>query len=295
MIKSMTAFGRATGESSGKRYTVEIRSVNNRYLDVTVKLPRLYGYLEEPLKALLSAHSIQRGKVEIFVSIETLTEEDAVIALDSSLASGYLAALRQLRDELGLRDDISVMTVAQNRDLFRVTRPMTDEDAEWNRLKPIAEEAISLFCEMRQREGDRLRADILEKASRIAEFRDRILAQSESNISSYRQKLEARLRQTLQSMGVQPDEGRILTECAIFADKIAVDEEMVRLASHFEALREAIESTEAVGRRLDFLVQEMNREINTTGSKSADSEIARLVIDAKCELEKIREQIQNIE
>lgn len=295
MIRSMTAFGRATGESGGKRYTVEIRSVNNRYLDCTVKLPRLYGYLEEPVKSLLQTRGIQRGKVEIFISIETVTEEDAVICLDRAYAAGYLEALKRLRDEFSLRDDISVMSVAQNRDLFRVTRPETDEDEEWQRLSPIFGSALDAFCTMRESEGARLRTDLLEKASHLAALREEILRLSAENTSAYRTKLEARLRATLADVNVLPDEGRILTECAIFADKIAVDEEMVRLASHFEALHEALDSSDAVGRRLDFLVQEMNREINTTGSKSSDSEIAKLVIDAKCELEKIREQIQNIE
>lgn len=295
MIKSMTAFGRAVGEVGGKRYTIELRSVNNRYLDVTVKLPRPWSYLEEPLKAQLSRRGIVRGKVEIYVSIETLSDEDVVIDLDPAYTAGYLTALRRLRDEFGLKDDISVMSVARNHELFRITRAQTDEDEEWARLLPVFEQALDAFLAMRESEGARLREDLMEKARTLAELREKILSLSEANTAAYRQKLEGRLRATLDSMGVQPDEGRILTECAIFADKIAVDEEMVRLASHFAALQEALDSSEAVGRRLDFLVQEMNREINTTGSKSSDSEIARLVIDAKCELEKIREQIQNIE
>ena len=295
MIRSMTAFGRAVGESGGKRYTVELRSVNNRYLDITVKLPRLYGYLEEPLKAALSARGVSRGKVEIFVSIETLSDDGAVVALDEALTSAYLKALARLRDEYGLRDDISVMTVAQNRDLFRVTHPETDEDAELASLMPIFLQALDAFCRAREEEGGRIAKDLIEKTENLARMREQILARSEKSLQEYRKRLEGRLRQILSDMVVAPDEARILTECAIFADKIAVDEEMVRLASHFEAMHQALSSSEAVGRRLDFLVQEMNREVNTTGSKSADSTIAALVIEAKCELEKIREQIQNIE
>ncbi len=295
MIRSMTAFGRAAGEIGGKRYTVEIRSVNNRYLDCSVKLPRLYGYLEEPIKASLQRRGVQRGKVEIFVAVETVSEEEATVCLDTAYASGYLEALRQLRDEFDLKDDISVMRVAQNRELFRVTRPQTDEDEEWKRLEPFLNQALDAYCAMRESEGARLRTDLMEKAARLAELREEIMRLSASNADAYRARLEARLRTTLADMDIVPDEGRLLTECAIFADKIAVDEEMVRLASHFEALQEALDGSEAVGRRLDFLVQEMNREVNTTGSKSSDSNIAKLVIDAKCELEKIREQIQNIE
>ena len=295
MIRSMTAFGRCVEELDGRRYTVEIRSVNNRYLDCTVKLPRLWGYLEEPIKAEITRAGITRGKVEVFVSIETLSEEDAVVVLDSGYARGYLQALRQLRDEFSLPGEITVMSVASNRELFRVTRPQTDEDEEWERLRPILEKALAAFTAMREKEGERLKEDLRDKAARLSEIRAQILARSEENIASYRARLESRLRQVLDDNGVKADEARILTECAIFADKVSVDEEMVRLQSHFVALEEAFSSNEAVGRRLDFLVQEMNREVNTTGSKSADSTIAALVIDAKCELEKIREQIQNIE
>ena len=295
MIRSMTAFGRCVKEQDGRRYTVEIRSVNNRYLDCTVKLPRLWGYLEEPIKAEISRAGISRGKVEVFVSIETLSEEDAVVVLDSGYARGYLQALHQLKDEFALPGEITVMSVASNRELFRVTRPQTDEDEEWNRLSPILSEALAAFTAMREREGERLIRDLREKATRLAEIRERILAKSEENIASYRTRLESRLRAVLEENGVKADEARILTECAIFADKVSVDEEMVRLSSHFVALEEAFSSSEAVGRRLDFLVQEINREVNTTGSKIQDLQVTRVVVDMKSEIEKIREQIQNIE
>ncbi len=294
MVKSMTAYGRATGTADGRSYLVEMKSVNNRYLDVTVKLPRSYGYLEERVKNAVTAGGISRGKMEIFIGID-VTEGTGTAALDPAYAESYLRALYELRDRFGLKDDITVMSVAANRDLFTVSHPEEDAEKVWEGLKPVFDEALAAFIAAREAEGENLRADLMKKKEKVRELAARIRLLSETNTEAYRSRLEARLRQTLGTLDLVLDEGRILTECAIFADKIAVDEEMVRLDSHFKAFDETMSSDEPAGRRLDFLLQEMNREINTTGSKSGDAGIAKLVVDAKCELEKIREQIQNIE
>ena len=291
----MTAYGRASGATAGKEYTVELRSVNNRFLDCTVRLPRAYSYLEDKVRTLIQQNGISRGKLEVGISINVLASEGVSVVLDEAYADSYMAALRQLRDRFSLSDDITVMQAAQNRDLFVIRKPEEDAEKEWEELKPVLQSAIDAFNRMREREGENLRKDLLAKKDRVAALAEQIRILSEHNTEAYRARLEARLRQTLAGLDIQMDNARILTECAIFADKIAVDEEMVRLRSHFQAFDKAFESGEPVGRRIDFLLQEMNREINTTGSKSGDAEIAQLVVDAKCELEKIREQIQNLE
>lgn len=295
MIKSMTAYGRASENSGGKAIVAELKSVNNRYFDCNIKIPRAYGFLEEKIKSFILSKGISRGKLDVYISIDITESEGAEITLDEAYAESYLKALKQLRDKFGLTDDISVMSVASNRELFHVKVPEEDHDKDWDELRPVLECAMNEFEAMRCREGGNLLADITEKKKHIAEISEKISAISENNISAYRERLEARLRQTLENMGIEPDEQRILTECAIFADKICIDEETVRLKSHLSAFDEILAEDAPVGRKLDFLIQEINREINTSGSKSNDSEIARLVVDAKCELEKIREQIQNIE
>lgn len=291
----MTAFGRAVGSAGGKNYTVEIRSVNNRYFDCSVKLPRSYGFLEEKIIGFIKGCGITRGKLDVYVGIEVTESEGATVELDSAYAEAYVRALRKLRDLAGLSDDISVMSVAQNRDLFIVKKPEEDIEKDWEGLLPVLSEAVLQYNKAREREGDNLRADLLAKKDEIAVIAEKIAALSEANTHNYREKLTVRLKQTLEGLDIEFDGNRILTECAIFADRIAVDEELVRLKSHFAAFDEAMNSSEPVGRRLDFLLQEMNREVNTTGSKSNDAEIATLVVDAKCVLEKIREQIQNLE
>jgi len=295
MIKSMTAFGRAVGSGSGKNFVCEIRSVNNRNLDCSVKLPRSYGFLEEKVIAFIRGSGITRGKVEVYIGIEVTETVGAEVELDRGYAAGYIAALKTLRDEFGLVDDISTMSVAANRDLFLVKKPAEDADRDWEELLPVLSEALAAYNRARETEGANLRRDLLAKRHHLEELADRIGVLSADNTAGYRTRLETRLRQTLETLNMEFDSQRILTECAIFADKIAVDEELVRLKSHFSAFDEAMDSDQPVGRRLDFLLQEMNREVNTTGSKSNDSTIAALVVDAKCELEKIREQIQNLE
>ena len=291
----MTAYGRAVGNAGGKVFTVELKSVNNRYFDCSVKIPRQYSFLEEKIKSHIQQSGISRGKLDVFVNVDVVDSEDKLITLDEGYAESYVKALRQLRDKFRLEDDISTMSVAQNRDIFIITKPEEDAEKDWQELLPILTEAVKTYNLAREKEGTNLEADIREKLAVIAEKAEQIAAKSELNKSTYAEKLESRLRAVLDSHDIEIDSARILTECAIYSDKIAVNEETVRLDSHFKAFNEALCSGEPVGRRIDFLLQEMNREVNTIGSKSIDSEIAALVVDCKCELEKIREQIQNIE
>ena len=234
-------------------------------------------------------------KVDVFVSIDVVDSPDVRITLDEGYAASYLAALRTLGEKFDLRDDLSIMTVAQNRDLFLIQKPEEDVERDWADVSSVLGEALARFLAARESEGGRIETDLRGKLSAIAERVDRIEALSREDTVTYREKLEARLREMLSDNRIVFDENRILTECAVFADRIAIDEELVRLRSHFVGFEEILASTEPVGRRLDFLVQELNRETNTIGSKAQNAEIARLVVDIKCEIEKIREQIQNIE
>ena len=293
MIKSMTGYGRAKKEIGGRDILVEIKSVNNRYLDCTVKLPRLFGFLEEKIKSFLSAKGISRGKVEVFVSIDILEEIGISVELDRAYAESYIAALRRLSEEFGLTNDISVMSVAANRDIFSVRKAGDDMDREWANVLPVLEEATDAFIASRLREGENMKADILAKKARVEELAKEIAPLSKEDIKNQYAKLEARIKNLLGDVAV--DESRLITECAVFADKVAIDEELVRLASHFEAFDNILLSDEPVGRKLDFLLQEINRETNTIGSKACDVNIAKLVVEIKSELEKIREQIQNLE
>ena len=295
MIRSMTAYGRAKQQIGGKDITVEIRSVNNRYYDCSVRISRLYGFLEDRVKNYVKDSGISRGKVDIFVNIDLIDSAGVEVALDEAYAKSYIEALYRLRDTFGLKDDISVMRVAGNHDIFAVTKPEEDTEGDWNDLKTVLDEALDSFTAMREAEGQRLADDILEKKDRIASWVPEIEALSKEDTKGYFEKLETRLRQVLEDHKVTADEGRILTECAIFADKIAVDEETVRLRSHFKAFDDMLAAKEPIGRKLDFLIQEMNRETNTIGSKCGDLRISKIVIDMKNEIEKIREQIQNIE
>ena len=294
MLRSMTAYGRNSQTVNGKEITVELKSVNNRFLDCSVRLPRNYSYLEEKVKKEISARGISRGKIEVNITIYE-TETKTEIALDRSFAEGYVEALRTLRDEFGLADDISVMTVARHPDIFTVKHREVDEEQEWTDLLSVLSPAIDGFIAMREREGNNLGKDMLAKVELLRTLAKKVGELSEKDIKGYRARLEERLRAVLEDNRVTADENRILTECAIFADRVAVDEELVRLESHFGAFEEFLKAKEPVGRKIDFLLQEMNRETNTIGSKGSDTEIARLVVEMKSELEKIREQIQNIE
>lgn len=294
MIKSMTAFGRAVVEGADKDITVEIRSVNSRYLDCNVRLPRAYSFMEEKIKACVQK-SVSRAKVDVSVSVENHGTDLGTVDVDLTLARGYVDALRRLQSELGLVDDITTMQVAANRDLFVYTHPATDADGEWARLEPVLAAALADHAAMREAEGQKTEADIREKLEKVKECAANVAEISRTDIVGYRDRLEARLRAILGEGGIVPDEARLLTECAVFADKIAIDEEIARLGSHFVAFDNICRAKEPAGRKLDFLMQEMNRETNTIGSKAGNARIAHLVVEMKAELEKIREQIQNIE
>ncbi len=293
MIKSMTGYGRAKKEIGGRNILVELKSVNNRYLDCTVKLPKLFGFLEEKIKSYISSKGISRGKVEIFVSIDILEEIGVSVELDRAYAKSYIDALKTLAAEFNLENDISVMSVAANRDIFSVKKADEDMDREWANVLPVLEEATAAFIASREREGANMKADILSKKANIEALVKKIAPLSEADAKNQYAKLESRIKQLLGDVVV--DENRLITECALFADKIAIDEELVRLSSHFEAFDQIVASDEPVGRKLDFLLQEINRETNTIGSKACDVNIAKIVVEIKSELEKIREQIQNIE
>lgn len=295
MIKSMTAFGRARKTINGKDISVEIKSVNNRFFDCSAKLPRSFSYLEEKIKPYLQSKSIVRGKVDVFISIDVINSPIPDIAIDEGYAEAYINSLKLLAEKFSLNNDISVMQVAQNRDIFTIRKPNEDIDKEWNDLREVLDVAIENFIVGRSNEGLNIENDIKLKIKNISELVNKIEAISLEDTIGYKQKLEARLREMLSDNKLAFDESRILTECAIFADKIAIDEEIVRLRSHFLTFNDIISSNDPAGRKLDFLMQEMNRETNTIGSKCQNASIARIVVEMKCELEKIREQIQNIE
>ena len=294
-MKSMTAFGRAKETVNGRDITVEIRSVNSRYFDCTVKISRVFSFLEEKIKPYLQSKGISRGKVDVYIGVEVVDADGVEIALDPSYLRPYLKALYALRDEYGLKDDISVMSVAANKEVFTVTKPDEDMEKDWEDLLTVLSPAVDSVLDGREREGANIEADLKTKVENISNTVSKIEALSTDDISAYRTKLHDKLTQMLADNKITIDENRILTECAIFADRIAIDEELVRLRSHFKAFSEICDLKEPVGRKLDFLIQEMNREINTIGSKCSNSEIAHHVVDVKTEIEKIREQIQNIE
>ena len=295
MIKSMTAFGRAKAEGEKRDVTIEIKSVNSRFFDCTVKMPKAYLYLEERIKSYIQKNAVSRAKVDVFVTVENHGSEKGNIAIDSEVAAAYIAALRNLRDEFGLRDDISVMSVSRNQDIFTYEKDDEDPEAEWEVFRSVLDECIAGYTAMRSAEGKRAEDDIKAKIELVRSYADEVEKISCEDTVGYRDKLEARLRAILGENGVAVDENRLLTECAIWADKIAIDEELVRLRSHFGAFYEICELKEPSGRKLDFLMQELNRETNTIGSKANNAKIARIVVNMKGELEKIREQVQNIE
>lgn len=297
MVRSMTAFGRATsvGSESGKNITAELKSVNNRYLDCTVKISRMYSFLEDRIRQYVQQSGIARGKLDVYIGVEVVENVGMTIDIDRALAESYINALKTLRDEFGLVDDISVMKVAQYRDIFTVTKPEEDAERDWLLIKPVLDEAIAAFVKVREAEGERLKADIMDKLEKIEGLVAKIKEFSEDDISSYKTKFETRLKALLADNAVELNPNMVLTECAIYADRVAIDEELVRLGCHFTAMREIFEANEPIGRKLDFLMQEMNRETNTIGSKASNVDVAAIVVDIKSELEKIREQIQNIE
>lgn len=292
MLRSMTGYGRAQKILNGRDILIEIRSVNHRYYEYTSRIPRAYGYIDEKLKALLKT-VISRGKVEVSVNINNIEGRDTVIAANKGIAEGYVAALREIGCELGLDDDITLSNLIKLPDIFNVQKTADDEDQIWEDVYHTALEALERFVNMREVEGERLKADVIEKADSIINDVAIVEELSPKTVENYRNRLSQKLTEILEGRDI--DEQRILTEAAVFAEKIAVDEETVRLRSHISQLKGMLDAEESVGRKLDFIVQEMNREVNTIGSKAQDLDITKLVVDMKAEIEKIREQIQNIE
>ena len=278
MIKSMTGFGRERIVNESREILVEIKSVNHRYLEFSAKTPRAYGYLDEKLKELLKT-SISRGKVEVSVSIYNQEGINAEIEINKELAKGYLNALRNSADELDLKDDLTLSKIMKLSDIFTVVKKTEDEEVIWNEVKAVAESAVEKFVEMRTVEGEKMYADISSRLDYLEDAVGKIENRTPSVLEGYKQRLYDKIKETIGDREV--DDQRVITEVAIFADKIAVDEETVRLRSHISQFRDLINSTEPVGRKLDFLIQEMNREVNTTGSKAQDLTITQLVVDMK--------------
>ena len=292
MIKSMTGYGRAQGSFSGGEITVEVKSVNNRYLDCGVKLPRGYAYLEEGVKSLVQK-TISRGKVDVYITINSAGADNVKISVNGPVAAGYIEAMRSLVRDYGIQDDISVSAISQFNDVFLVEKQEQDENEVKTAISSVVQNALDAFDAMRTREGEALKADLLQKADGILTLVSSVEARSPITVAAYRERLAAKMREVLEER--QIDEARIIQEAAIYADKVAVDEETVRLRSHVDQLKGMLNDGGVIGRKLDFLMQEMNREANTIGSKGNDVEQARNVVNIKSELEKIREQIQNIE
>ena len=292
MIKSMTGYGRAVETVNGREFTVELRSVNNRYLDCSVKLPRTLTFAEEAVKQAVKA-SISRGKVDVFISVRSEGAEEVKVRLNEAVLEGYLAAMRQMVETHGVADDISVSTVSRLPEVFVVERPEVDEEQLLADLLSVVAKALEGYDAMRTTEGAALEQDLRSRGQTILELVAQVEQGNGQTVSDYRARLEAKLQEVLANTAI--DESRILTEAAIFADKVAVDEETVRLRSHLKQMDSMLTGGGAVGRKLDFLLQEMNRETNTIGSKCSDVRLARIVVDIKAELEKIREQTQNIE
>lgn len=288
----MTGFGKCEDIINGYDIIVEIKSVNHRYFEFSSRISRGYGFLDEKLKSYLQSR-ISRGKIDAYVSIETLEDTDAQVLVNHSLASGYIGALRELADRYQLIDDISVSTVSKYTDIFTVHKAPEDEETIWNSVQSVADRALTSLIHMRETEGEQLKKDVLQRAENILNTVGQIEERSPQTVKEYQEKLQQRLTEMLNDSNI--DEQRILTETAIFADKVAVAEETVRLRSHFDQCRKMLNSDEPIGRKLDFIVQEMNREANTIGSKCVDAKISHMVVDIKAEIEKIREQIQNIE
>ena len=292
MVKSMTGYGRAEETFNGCTITVELRSVNNRYLDCNVRIPRLYIFAEEAVKARVQ-NTISRGKVDVFITLDSAGAEKVQVSVNKPVADGYYAALKQLAEDYGLTSDITVSLLSRFPEVLLAEKAEEDLEQMAKDICSVLDRALADFDQMRTREGERLKEDVLSRAAVIEEKVTLVEQRSPQTVAEYRAKLEARMNEVLSN--TQLDPARILTEAAIFADKVAVDEETVRLRSHIAQLREMLSKGGATGRKLDFLIQEFNREANTIGSKCSDIEISAQVVDIKAEIEKIREQVQNIE
>ena len=291
-MKSMTGYGRAIVTFDDAEYTFELKSVNNRYLDVSVRLPRAYAFLEDAIKKEVGTH-ISRGKVDVYLSVRKTAGDAGEVLLNRELLKGYLDAVNAAVEEFGLKNDVGASSALRFPEVLELRAVEEDEEELTARVMKVTGEALRDFDSMREREGERLAADLNEKLCRLEEIRAEVEKLSPISVENYEKRLRTRIEELLGRENL--DESRLLTEVAIFADKVAVDEELTRLASHFTEFRSIMKNRGAIGKKLDFLVQEINREINTTGSKCSEIEITRLVVEAKSELEKIREQIQNIE
>ncbi|MCL1822934.1 MAG: YicC family protein [Oscillospiraceae bacterium] len=292
MLRSMTGFGRSREIIDGRDILVEIRSVNHRYFEFSAKLPRSYNYLEDKLKQLISGKT-SRGKIEVSLSVYNVAGKETQISVNRSVVENYVSALREIKDDLCLNDDLGLTDVFRMTDAFNVLKADVDEDEIWRGVNSVASSALEKFIQMRENEGKRIKTDLLEKITFIEAKAKEVEKINPETTEIYRNKLYEKMTLLLENTSI--DEQRILLEAAVFAEKTAVDEELVRLGSHIAQLREMLDSEDIIGRKLDFLVQEVNREINTIGSKAQDLRVTKIVVDLKSELEKIREQIQNIE
>ena len=288
----MTGYGRAVETVNGREFTVELRSVNNRYLDCTVKLPRMLSFAEEAVKQAVKA-SVSRGKVDVFITVRSASAADTAVSLNTAVLEGYLAAMQRMVTEFGVKDDISVTALSRMPEVFTIEKPQVDEEQLLSDLLSVVGKALDGYNAMRCTEGAALDKDLRSRGDTIRSLVTQVEQGNAQTVIDYRARLEAKLKEVLANTAI--DESRILTEAAIFADKVAVDEETVRLRSHLQQMDTMLTTGGAVGRKLDFLLQEMNREANTIGSKCTDVRLARVVVDIKAELEKIREQTQNIE
>ena len=288
----MTGYGRAVETVNGREFTVELRSVNNRYLDCSVRLPRMLSFAEDAVKQAVKG-SISRGKVDVFITVRSEAGDEVQVTLNKAVLQSYLTAMHQMVDEFGVKDDISVSAVSRLPEVFVIEKPQVDEEQLMADLMSVVNKALEGYDAMRKAEGEALDRDLRSRGQTILAYVSQVEAGNGKTVSDYRARLEAKIKEVLANTAI--DESRILTEAAIFADKVAVDEETVRLRSHLKQMNNMLTTGGAVGRKLDFLLQEMNREANTIGSKCTDVNLARIVVDIKAELEKIREQTQNIE
>lgn len=293
MIRSMTSFGRSSSEEGKKRFfTVEMKSVNSRYLDANIRMPKSLISLEEEIRKMIN-NSLSRGKVDVFVNLKTYNEGNGVPKVDINLAQGYLQCLKEIEEKLGVKNDISVMQIARLPEVITVVEEEDKTEEIWQEIRPLIEESLNMMISMREAEGNKLKEDILSKITTVEELVSKVEEFADDIPKAFKVKLEERLKELLGNVDI--DENRVAMEVCMFADKSTVDEEIIRLRSHINQVRETLKLNEPVGRKLDFIVQEMNRETNTIGSKSSDIKMTNIVIDIKNILEKIREQVQNIE
>lgn len=294
MIKSMTGFGRCEAEVNGREITVEVKSVNHRYFEFSCRTPRGYGFLDDKLKSYVNSR-VSRGKIDMFVTVGANNETPSEVTVNHQLVSGYLSAMKEISETYGVENDVTVVSLSRFPDVFTVHKAAEDEEQITNDVLAVAKTALDSFISMREAEGEKMKADILSRANTIMSIVGEIEERSPQTVAEYEERLLERIKLTLEDYEVEIDEQRVLTEVAVFSDKVAVAEETVRLRSHFAQLEEFLEYDEPVGRKIDFIIQEMNREANTIGSKVQDAVLAHKVVDIKSEIEKIREQVQNIE